>query len=218
VTVTADVRSCPDHGCFEGEECPVCGAIGENVLRSERRTRLSKFTSGALRHFPDDAGLSLDERGWVGYEDLVESVTRRYDWAEPAHVEAVIVTDPKGRFERLEGRVRAAYGHSVDVELDAPETPVPDRLYHGTAPDAVEAIREEGLRPMSRNQVHLSGTVEEARGVGRRRDDEPAVFEVDAAAMAADGRRIVRRGEGIYTTDRVPLEYLALRSGPEREP
>lgn len=210
------VRSCPDHGYFAREECPVCGATGQAVLGGERRTRLSKFASGALRHFPDDAGLSLDERGWADYDAFVASVTDRYGWAEPEHVEATIATDPKGRFERLEGRVRAAYGHSVDVDLDAPETPVPDRLYHGTSPESAEVIREEGLRPMSRQQVHLSETVEEAREVGRRHAADPVVFEVDAAGMAADGRRIVRRGEGIYTTGRVPPEYLGL--GTDAEP
>lgn len=212
--MVSTVRSCPEHGYFAREECPVCGATGRLVLRGDRRKRLSTFASGALRHFPEDAGLSLDEHGWTEYDAFVASVTDRYGWAEPEHVEAVIETDPKGRFERLDGRVRAAYGHSVDVELDAPETPVPDRLYHGTTPDSVEAIREEGLRPMGRQQVHLSGTVAEAREVGRRRADDPVVIEVDAAAMAADGRRIVRRGEGIYTTDRVPTGYLTLRSEP----
>jgi putative RNA 2'-phosphotransferase len=41
------------------------------------------------------------------------------------------------------------------------------------------------------------------------------VFAIDTAAMAADGRRIVRRGRGVYTTDRVPPEYLSLPDGPE---
>lgn len=214
--MTDPVRRCREHGHFEGGECPACGATGRTVLDAERRKRLSTFTSGALRHFPDDAGLSIDGRGWVDYDELVAAATRRYDWAEPGHVETVIATDPKGRFERLGGRVRAAYGHSVDVALDAPETPVPDRLYHGTAPDSVEAIREEGLRPMGRKRVHLSETVAEAREVGRRRTDEPAVFEVDAAAMATDGRRVVRRGAGIYTTERVPPEYLRLETDADR--
>lgn len=206
----AAVRSCPDHGYFEGGECPVCGAAGRAVLEADRRRRLSKFASGALRHFPGDVGLSLDDRGWTDYDAFVASVTRRYGWAEPEQVEATIATDPKGRFERLDGRVRAAYGHSVDVELDAPETAVPDRLYHGTVPESVGPIREEGLKPMSRQRVHLSGTVEEAREVGRRHAADPVVLVVDAAAMAADGRRIVRRGEGVYTTNRVPPEYLRL--------
>lgn len=209
------IVACDEHGYFEGGSCPVCGSEGRPVLGAGRRTRLSKFLSGALRHFPEDAGLSLDDRGWADYSEVIDAVTRRYDWAEPEHVEGVILADPKGRFERAGERVRAAYGHSVDVALDEPETPVPDELYHGTGPGAVGAIREEGLKPMGRQRVHLSETVEEAREVGRRRASDPAVFAVDAGAMAADGRRVVRRGRGVYTTDRVPPEYLSLLDGSE---
>lgn len=207
----SEIRRCPDHGPFEGETCPICGEAGDPLLEGDRRKRLSKFMSGALRHFPDDVGLSLDERGWTGYGELVDAVTGRYGWAGSEHVEGVIVTDPKGRFERADGRVRAAYGHSVGVELEAVETPVPDELYHGTDPGNLESIREEGLRPMGRQRVHLSETVGEALDVGRRHADDPTVLVVDAEGMAADGRRVVRRGTGIYTTDQVPPEYLSIR-------
>lgn len=68
------IRFCTDHGYVDGESCPVCDATGHRVLDDERRTRLSKFVSGALRHFPDDAGLSLDGGGWVAYDALVDAV------------------------------------------------------------------------------------------------------------------------------------------------
>lgn len=205
------VRTCPDHGYFAGGSCPVCGAPSRIVLSAERRTRLSKFASGALRHFPGDAGLEPDDGGWVGFDALEGAVREQYDWADREALEGVIATDPKGRFERAEDRARAAYGHSIDVELDVPDTPVPDRLYHGTAPSALGSIRRQGLEPMSRQQVHLSGTVEDAHEVGRRHADDPVVLGIDAAAMERDGHRIVRRGRGVYTTDRVPPEYLAER-------
>ncbi|WP_226482483.1 RNA 2'-phosphotransferase [Natrinema amylolyticum] len=222
--MTDPVRVCEDHGAFsaEREGCPACNACGVQSLSGPRRRRLSKFMSGALRHFPDDVGLELDERGWADYNELVAAVERTYDWARSAHVAAVIATDPKGRFERtatetaaadddIGGRVRASYGHSVAVDLEPTDAPVPDDLYHGTAPDALESIREEGLRPMNRRQVHLSERPATARRVGRRHADEPVVLVVDAAAMLADGRRITKRGRETYTTDRVPPEYLSVR-------
>ena len=212
------VRLCEDHGYFEGEVCPICGRSAHTLVEGRRRTRLSKFMSGALRHFPEEAGLSLDDQGWAAYDELVSAATERYDWAGPEHVEAVIVTDPKGRFERSDGQVRAAYGHSIDVDLDAPDTPVPDALYHGTAPESLDAIREEGLKPMNRQHVHLSETVEEARKVGRRHTADPVILVVDTGTMAADDRRIVRRGRGIYTTDRVPPECLTRLDEAEPEP
>jgi len=188
-----------------------------HVLNAARRTRLSKFCSGALRHFPEDAGLELDGAGWTEWTALVAAVQRKYDWATERHLAAVVATDPKGRFERTdeggEGdaeRIRAAYGHSVAVDIDAEPTPVPDTLYHGTAPRNVDSIREAGLQPMDRQQVHLSADVETAREVGARHADEPVVFAVDAAAMRADGRTITKRGAATYTTDAAPPEYLSL--------
>ncbi|WP_424002969.1 RNA 2'-phosphotransferase [Haloarcula salina] len=229
------IRRCPDHGFFAGAACPTCGASGAHVLDGERRRRLSKFVSGALRHFPDDAGVDLDSAGWTPFTALVEAVERQNDWADAEALAGVVATDPKGRFERTGGettdrsaeranrngeadpgaataddRIRAAYGHSVDVSLGATDAPVPDMLYHGTAPRNVASIRDDGLEPMSRQKVHLSGSVAEAEAVGRRHADDPVVFAVNAAAMGADGRRVVKRGAGTYTTDRVPPRYLDL--------
>ncbi|MFC7141593.1 RNA 2'-phosphotransferase [Halosimplex aquaticum] len=217
------VRSCEDHGFFEGDACPVCEREGRAVLGAARRRRLSKYLSGALRHFPDDAGLALDDAGWTPFGDLVAAAERQYDWADRERVAAVVATDPNGRFERTGGgvgdggaesgddRVRAAYGHSVAVDLQSGDGPVPDTLYHGTAPRTRDAILAEGLKPMSRQLVHLSGGVDEARRVGERHADEPVVFAVDAAAMLADGHEITRRGRATYTTERVPPEYLTVR-------
>ncbi|MBV0900575.1 RNA 2'-phosphotransferase [Haloarcula salina] len=230
------IRRCPDHGFFEGAACPTCDAPGAHVLEGERRRRLSKFVSGALRHFPDDAGIELDSSGWTPFPALADAVARRYDWADADALAGVVATDPKGRFERTGGetadwvaetadpsgetadpaaattddRIRAAYGHSVDVSLGATAAPVPETLYHGTAPRNVASIRDGGLEPMSRQTVHLSGSVDEAEAVGRRHADDPVVFAVDAAAMGADGLRVAKRGTGTYTTDGVPPRYLDL--------
>lgn len=211
------IRHCRDHGFFDDEECPVCGVGGRVVLSSDRRTRLSKFVSGALRHFPDDAGIDVSEAGWVEFAELLAAVERRYDWADEEALLGVVATDPKGRFERDDGRVRAAYGHSIDVDLDADEGDdsgsedrIPDVLYHGTAPRNVEAIREEGLKPMNRREVHLSESVAEARDVGARHANDPVVFRVDAAGLRRVGREVRKRGNAVYTTKRVPPRFLAM--------
>lgn len=226
------LRRCPDHGYFEGggdagsggdadavdataDGCPVCGRAGEAVLSSERRTRLSKFTSGALRHFPEDVGLAPDGRGWAAWDALVAAAGDRYPRADETALAAVVATDPKGRFER-DGdgdRVRATYGHSIDVDLEPTDAPVPDVLYHGMPRRNAEAIREEGLRPMGRQTVHLSETPATAREVGRRHGDTPVVFAVDAAELLRDGHRVTRRGRETYTVDRVPPAYLAVADG-----
>ncbi|MFP8951956.1 RNA 2'-phosphotransferase [Natrialbaceae archaeon A-arb3/5] len=217
------IRTCPDHGPYSDglERCPACGAKGDQLLSGQRRRQLSKFVSGALRHFPADVGLELDERGWTTADELVSAVERKYDWAGRRHVAAVISTDPKGRFERThtaqtecadhenDALVRASYGHSVDVTLEPTDGPVPDVLYHGTAPENLESIREAGLQPMARQQVHLSASLEAAHRVGSRHASEPVVLVVDAAAMLADDHRITKRGRETYTVDEVASSYLS---------
>lgn len=205
-----EIRSCPDDGYFEGGECPVCGNAGERVVPASRRPQLSKFLSGALRHFPDDVGLAVDDAGWTDADALVRSTAEKYDWFAPEMLAAIVATDPKGRFERDGGRIRATYGHSVDVSLDATDSPVPDVLFHGTAPENVEAILEEGLRPMGRQLVHLSDSVAEARSVGERHAREPEILRVEAAALQADGWDVTKRGTHVFTVERVPPAYLAI--------
>jgi putative RNA 2'-phosphotransferase len=211
--VTEPVFRCPTHGYLTSSRCPDCGRETERVLSERRRVRLSKFLSGALRHFPGDVGLSLSAAGWAAWEAVITAVAERYPWADERHVAAVVETDPKGRFEVFDDRdgrrVRARYGHSVPVVIDGSgSSEMPDRLYHGTAPRNVASILAEGLKPMDRQEVHLSGTVSEAREVGRRHASNSVVLVVDAAAMLADGRRIDSRGRETYTTDRVPPRYL----------
>ena len=225
------VGRCESHGFFEGERCPVCERDGHAILGSDRRQRLSKYLSGALRHFPRDAGLTLDDAGWTPFDALVDAAEDQYRWASREHVAAVVATDPNGRFERTGGdtgiavgdapdaaagaegdRVRAAYGHSVPVTLDSGDTAVPATLYHGTAPRNRESILADGLRPMSRQLVHLSGTVDAAQRVGARHAEDPVVFAVDTAAMRDDGHEISRRGRATYTTERVPPSSLSVHS------
>jgi len=204
----SEVRRCIDHGFHEGERCPVCEAAGEPIVDADRRRRLSKFLSGALRHFPDDAGIALGERGWTSYSELVEVASDQYDWADETTVSAIVQTDPKGRFEVDGDQVRAAYGHSVDVDLEPTNAPVPNVLYHGTSPDAISSILEEGIQPMSRQLVHLSGSIEDALAVGSRHTADPVLLAVDAAGLLADGHRVTKRGKSVYTTACVPPGYV----------
>ena len=220
------IRRCPDHGYVACGACPVCGADGLRVLGEDHRTRLSKFLSGALRHFPGDVGLSLTERGWTDYDALVDAATSNYDWATPDCVAGVVATDHKGRFEVSGGqftegeqpdRIRAAYGHSVDVTLESSGEAVPGQLYHGTAPKNLDAIAKEGLRPMGRQQVHLSETLAGAREVGRRHANDPILLVVDAHALQRDGIGVDARGEETYTTDRVPPAYIEVFDADARD-
>jgi putative RNA 2'-phosphotransferase len=204
----SDIFHCDAHGYFDTAECPTCGAAGTHILDESTRTQISKFLSGALRHFPDDAGLELNDAGWTATDAVVDRASEKYGVDREAVI-GIIHTDPNGRFERDGDRVRAAYGHSVAVDLAAGGTPVPDTLYHGTSPDALDSISSEGLKPMSRQYVHLSDSVDDAESVGSRHAADPVILEIDAEAMLADDYTITKRGHAVYTTGHVPPKYIA---------
>jgi putative RNA 2'-phosphotransferase len=105
------------------------------------------------------------------------------------------------------GRIRAAQGHSVPVDLGlAPATP-PDVLYHGTVERSARSILVEGLRPGSRQFVHLSADLPTALAVGRRRG-QPVVLVVDAAAAHAAGLAFRRVSNGVWLTGTLPARFV----------
>ena len=103
---------------------------------------------------------------------------------------------------------------SVGRRSDRSERCTPPRvLYHGTSPDALEAIRREGLRPMERQYVHLSPDPETTIRVGARHAERPVVLTVRAAEAYAVGVEFYRADEAVYLVKRVPAEFLAVPTG-----
>ena len=116
-------------------------------------TALSRVVSHALRHEPWLYEIELDEEGWTALEPLLVALRRAEpDWHDlgPADIAAMIAGASKQRHELRDGRIRALYGHSLAGKLLRQPAAPPDALYHGTAPDLVDMILSEGLRPMSR--------------------------------------------------------------------
>ncbi|WP_138732814.1 RNA 2'-phosphotransferase [Modestobacter excelsi] len=172
--------------------------------------RLSKRLSYVLRHRPDSVGLTLDDAGWVGVDELLGAlrVTR-------SQLEEVVARNDKQRFA-LDGsgtRIRASQGHSVGVALGYAPAQPPAELFHGTTQRFLARILVEGLRPGARHAVHLSPDVGTARAVGARRGP-PVVLRVDAAAMVAEGAVFSRSANGVWLVDAVPPGHLAVLAAP----
>ena len=173
--------------------------------------RVSKRLSFVLRHRPDSIGLTLDDAGWVGVDELLAALARSGMRLTRAELDAVVAGNDKQRFALDDAgtRIRASQGHSVPVALGYRHEIPPDVLFHGTVQHFVPAILAEGLRPGQRHAVHLSPDVATASAVGGRRG-RPVVLRVDAAAMVADGLLFTRSANGVWLTDAVPARYLEL--------
>lgn len=168
---------------------------------------LGKLLALVLRHQPDVAGVTLDPAGWVDVDELVAGLRRAGHLVDATDVRRVVDDDSKGRYELVDGRIRAAQGHSVDVELGLEPRRPPEVLFHGTVERFVPSILAAGLRPGTRKFVHLSADVATAEAVGRRRG-APVVLVVDATAAHALGQDFRRASNGVWLTGPLPAAYV----------
>lgn len=185
------------------------------MMNDDSAARLSKFLSFVLRHKPDAIGLRLDAQGWVSIDELLRkshAAGRRFSREE---LLAAVATNAKQRFTLSpDGQsIRAAQGHSVEVQLGLSPQPPPALLYHGTATRLVAAILREGLEPRSRQQVHLSADVVTARAVGQRHG-KPIILAVDAPGMHQAGFEFFMADNGVWLTDRVPAPFVTVIAEP----
>ncbi len=206
------LKECAQHGYFRGNDCPVCGQGGKFLMDDRELDHLGRVVTGILRHFPEKYGLAMEPNGWVSLPLLVRAIAtqhRGYRWLRIHHLIAIAETDGKGRYEVKDDRIRATYGHTLDVELDLPTENIPDQLFYPVTADEAAIVLEVGLKPSDRKKVHLSRTADDARSAGSARHPDPVILVVDAKRARGHGIVIKQAGKTVFLVDLVPPEYLA---------
>lgn len=171
--------------------------------------KISKFLSLVLRHQPEKIGIQLDPSGWVEVRELLARLNGHGMPVDRSTLQLVVETNDKKRFTFSEDgtRIRAAQGHSVEIDLALTSREPPARLYHGTASRFLESIRVSGLLRGERQHVHLSPDDETARKVGMRHG-VPVVLVVRAAEMYSAGTMFFLSDNGVWLTETVPPQHL----------
>jgi len=182
------------------------------ALTKTRATTLGKFIALVLRHQPDIIGATLDPNGWLDTAVLLANTQQSISIAE---LEEVVRLDGKGRyaFNDDKTQIRAVQGHSVTVDagerlLERHELPI--ELYHGTAAANIKSIMKDGLKPGSRQFVHLTADKETARTVGKRHSkaEEPIILTVLAHRATHNGFPFFMSENGVYLSKHVPAVYI----------
>ena len=206
------IRECELHGTFEGELCPACNSEGKFIMNGSERDQIARRMAGILRHFPEKFDLEMDINGWVSIRDLSNAIARkdkRKHWLRDRHIQAIVDTDPKGRYEIRGGNVRATYAHTVEIELDLPTDNIPELLFYPVARDELDIHLEGGIHPGGRKWVHLSKTITNAANAGAVHHFQPAIIEIDIIQMQASGNTIFHAGTTVYLTEVVDAEFLS---------
>ena len=181
------------------------------MLSPRNLDQFGRIMAGVLRHFPDRFELDMDQQGWVDAEEFITSVKfKRQNLGSltMTHLRAVVETDPKGRYQLEGGRLRATYAHSIELDLDLPTDGVPEHLYFACSQEDSEEYLEQGLYPLDRQMVHLSGTRLNALEAGRHIIGKPVVLLVDVRAAEEAGKPIMKAGTTVYVTSEVLASCL----------
>jgi putative RNA 2'-phosphotransferase len=171
------------------------------------KVKVSKYMSYLLRHNPEN--LKMDRHGFVRLNELVKKLEERFQVNKKFILEIVEKSNRK-RFQIVDDKIRALYGHTIPVELELEEDKAVRLLYHGTTPDAAPKILKGGLRSMRRKWVHLSPTVKIAEEVGLRRTQKPVILEIDAEAARKNGVRFYKASDRVYLCANLPPKYIKL--------
>ena len=163
--------------------------------------KISIYMSKLLRHKPELGGIVVDTQGYTEVESLLNALNITKD-----ELDYIVSTDSKKRYsyDKTGTKIRANQGHSLPyVKIDFDEYIPKGTLYHGTAKKYIESILKDGLKPQTRNKVHISKDIETAITVGMRHakiKDNLIILEIDALKMYKDGFKFEISENGAIST------------------
>jgi putative RNA 2'-phosphotransferase len=169
---------------------------------------ISKFLALILRHEPAKFGLKLDSEGFSDLDPVWQAVNKHYKGKVTTKEFLDTLESPGGkqRFEVVNGRIRALYGHSYQ-DVEYPPAVPPDILYHGTTPEAWALIREEGIKAQKRQYVHLSTHLERASSVASRHG-KPIILNIRALDAHHAGHAFYNPEPQHYLVKFIPPEFI----------
>ncbi len=171
--------------------------------------RITRSLAFMLRHQPERFDLALDPYGWASVEDVLRALIEKL--GEPISLDdlrAAIESGDRPRYEIQGERVRALYGHSIEVLPGEPAKP-PEFLYVGIGSRDADQARQYGLRGGRRRFLHLTRSAEEAREAGRRTGPDYAVLTVFALDAWEEGINFYDR-QALFLAEEVPTPFIEI--------
>ena len=173
--------------------------------------RLSKFLAVLLRHRPDKFNIELDDQGFADIDHVWVKVEHKFgDTFTRDHLDTIVtVGDKHGkkRYEIVNGRIRAMYGHSQPI-ITYPSIIPPEILFHGTNYKALKSIQEQGLVAGTRQYVHMTTNLNTATIVAERRTQNPIILKVHSFIAYENGIVFHNPEDELYLAKTIPAEYI----------
>ena len=173
------------------------------------KLRVERTLCYMLRHKPEEFGVELDNFGYAS----IPSVCAALEISEE-QLRNIVAADEKRRYSIVEDYIRCNFGHSIpSIQIVDTGASIPSSLLHGTKLSNLESIFKTGLRPGSRQSVHMTSELAVAVQVGLRYAktlDNLVILEVDTAAMQANNLAVRSTGTSTYLAGAVPAKYISI--------
>jgi putative RNA 2'-phosphotransferase len=174
-------------------------------------TSKSRFLSYVLRHRPDTIGISINSQGWASVPELLTKAAAAVEGTTITlnELKQIVAQNDKKRFVLSDDvtYIRAAQGNSIEVDLKLTVKAPPPIRYHGTVGKFMADILKQGLRPMTRHDVHLSPDKDAATQVAIRRG-KPVVLVIQTYPMVRDGFQFRVTSNEVWLISDVPPKYI----------
>ena len=173
--------------------------------------KLGKEITYALRHAPWEYELEMDDKGFVDIQQLLLAINEENKYSktvDKSDIIKVMEVSNKKRLEIAGEKIRAIYGHSFPMQIKYQEGTPPAVLYHGTAKRFLGSIKKEGLKPMSRQYVHLSEDIETAKMVGKRRDSDPVILYIDTVEAIKAGVKFYKANDKVWLCKQLLSQFI----------
>ena len=185
-------------------------------MQQPNLTKLSKFLALVLRHKAANFSLELDGDGYADIEAMWALIENRFGDAYLIDdLLTVVEGDKRGkkRYELVNGKIRALFGHSTVERIAYPSVEPPQQLFHGTTSDAVDTILQTGLEARSRQYVHLTSDYGMAQTVARRHSEHIVILVILAQEAYEAGVIFHNPAPNIYLAQAIPAQFIALKVG-----
>ncbi|WP_282153917.1 RNA 2'-phosphotransferase [Ruegeria atlantica] len=185
-------------------------------MNDARLNELSKILSHALRHCPEAYNVTMDKSGWVNLDELLNSIrcaNKNFSDLSERDVHDALNRGKRARHEIKNKKIRAMYGHSIQIEANSKDIGVPPVfLFHGTPEKNVEKIQTEGLLSMERILVHLFESKSDAIQKAMRKSNHVACFQVDTVRAIGLGVKFYKKEAGLWVATDIDNSALHIIS------
>lgn len=172
----------------------------------KNENNLSKELCYILRHHPEEYNLKLNKYGYADIDLLSKRINIPIET-----IKEIVSRDKKTRYTIKSDKIKCNFGHSISVELEPDSTKIPGILYHGTTRQNLSSINNQGIKPMSREYVHLTNDLNVAKQVGMRyarNINELIILKINVIEMIKDKNNILSTGTSTFLTKYIDPKYL----------